>query len=251
MKKSSLLLMAILSFYSSSYAQNIFPATGNAGINTTIPKANFSVNGTVVFAGNHANIDPLVTTNDFSYLANTGQLFIGWNRTASEGETDFIANRGGGGQGGYLFYDYSNTNVLSQLLRITASGNVGIGIANPVEKLAVNGTIHSKEVKVDMNNWADYVFKKEYSLLPLSEVKTYIDKNQHLPDMPSESEVVKSGLNVGEMNKLLAKKVEELTLYLIEKDKNDCAQQSQLNSQQSQIDILKKEVEALLMISKK
>ncbi|WP_158800293.1 hypothetical protein [Pedobacter sp. L105] len=238
MKNLSLLLLLTGMLSVNSYAQNTFPATGNVGINTTNPKANFSVNGTALLAGGQANIDPLVTTNAFTYLANTGQLLVAWNRTASEGETDFIANRGGGGQGGYLFYDYSNTNVLTQLVRITGSGNVGIGVANPVEKLAVNGTIHSKEVKVDMNNWADYVFKKEYLLLPLSEVQTYIDKNQHLPDMPSESELVKSGLNVGEMNKILTKKVEELTLYLIENQK-------ELQELEQEVKLLNKKVDTL------
>ncbi|WP_158800295.1 hypothetical protein [Pedobacter sp. L105] len=119
------------------------------------------------------------------------------------------------------------------------AGNVGIGITNPVEKLAVNGIIHSTEVKVDMTGWSDYVFKKEYPLLPLSEVKTYIDKNQHLPGIPSESEVIKSGLNLGDMNKLLTKKVEELTLYLIEKDaesKNQKAINDQLKTQLKSLD---------------
>ncbi|WP_158800292.1 hypothetical protein [Pedobacter sp. L105] len=113
---------------------------------------------------------------------------------------------------------------------ITGTGKVGIGTVDPKGySLAVNGNIHTKEVNVDVNGWADYVFKNEYSLLPLSEVKTYIDKNQHLPDMPSESELVKSGLNVGEMNKILTKKVEELTLYLIENQKELQELKNQMN----------------------
>ncbi|WP_158800294.1 hypothetical protein [Pedobacter sp. L105] len=226
-------------------------SSGNVGINTVTPMARLSVAGTLLTGGTNANLDPNYVANNISYLANTGQMLIGWNKSALNGEADFINNRGAGGAGGFSFYDYDNANVSTQLLRITGNGNVGIGIATPLEKLAVNGVIHSQEVKVDMTGWSDYVLKKEYPLLPLSEVKSYIDKNQHLPDMPSESEVIKSGLNLGEMNKLLTKKVEELTLYLVDKDKNDRAQQSQINSQQSQIDNLKKQVEALLVISKK
>jgi hypothetical protein len=63
--------------------------------------------------------------------------------------------------------------------------------------------------------WPDYVFKTQYKLPALNEVKAYIDRNHHLPEMPSEQEVKDNGINLGEMNKLLTKKVEELTLYAI------------------------------------
>jgi predicted phage tail protein len=82
--------------------------------------------------------------------------------------------------------------------------------------------------------WPDYVFKPKYVLPTLIEVKTYIDKNQHLPDMPSEAEVTKNGINLGEIVKIQTKKIEELTLYLIDKDK-------QLTDQQKQIEQLKQE----------
>ena len=111
----------------------------------------------------------------------------------------------------------NNTNYFETLNLV--NDNVGIGTKNPDQKLSVNGTIHSKSVLIDLNGWSDYVFKKDYQLRPLSEVKEYIDQNQHLPEIPSEQEMIKKGLDVGEMNKLLMKKVEELTLYLIEKDR--------------------------------
>jgi len=78
--------------------------------------------------------------------------------------------------------------------------------------------------------------------MPLSEVKTYIDKNQHLPEIPTAAEVEKDGVNLGEMNRLLVKKVEELTLYLIEKDKKDKEKEALLKSQQEQIDELKQQL---------
>ncbi|WP_121810191.1 hypothetical protein [Mucilaginibacter kameinonensis] len=126
-------------------------------------------------------------------------------------------------------------------------GNVGIGITNPQNKLDVNGTIHTKVVKVDMTGWGDYVFKPDYRLLSLSALKTYIDQNRHLPEIPSATEIENKGLDIGEMNKLLMKKVEELTLYLIEKDKQDHVRDvaakvkdKQLASLQKQINELKK-----------
>ena len=101
------------------------------------------------------------------------------------------------------------------------AGLVGIGTNDTKGyKLGVNGSVIATSVTVKASGtWPDYVFKKDYRLPPLGEVKTYIDQNQHLPEVPSEAQVIKDGLNLGEMNKLLLKKVEELTLYMIEKDR--------------------------------
>jgi hypothetical protein len=99
-------------------------------------------------------------------------------------------------------------------------GNVGVGTISPDSKLAVNGTIHSKEVKVDMIGWPDYVFKKEYNLPTLEEVEKHITEKGHLENIPSEKEVLINGINLGEMNIKLLQKIEELTLYAIEQQKN-------------------------------
>src|ERR1700761_839125 len=98
--------------------------------------------------------------------------------------------------------------------------------------LTVNGTTHTKEVLVNLTGFGDYVFNSDYNLRSLTEVKDYIDKNHHLPDVPSETEVVKNGLKLGEMDVTLTKKIEELTLYLIEKDSQLKEQQKQLAEQQ-------------------
>jgi hypothetical protein len=120
-------------------------------------------------------------------------------------------------------------------LSVIRGGNVGIGTQTPREALSVNGNIRSKQVKVESANWPDYVFKKDYRLPSLQEVKTYIDQNQHLPEIPSEQQIAKEGLNLGEMNKLLMKKVEELTLYLIEKDQKEKKLEEQIMHQQKSI----------------
>jgi hypothetical protein len=98
-------------------------------------------------------------------------------------------------------------------------GNVGIGISNPAEKLSVNGNIRAKEVKVEAANWPDYVFEEGYKVGTLQELESYIKANKHLPDMPSAKEIDVQGLQLGEMVKMQQKKIEELTLQLIELNK--------------------------------
>lgn len=99
------------------------------------------------------------------------------------------------------------------------NGNFGVGTSNPKNKLDVNGTIHSREVKVDVNGWSDFVFKKEYKLPTLEEVENHIAEKGHLENIPSEEEVLKNGINLGEMNAKLLQKIEEITLYMIDQNK--------------------------------
>ncbi len=127
---------------------------------------------------------------------------------------------------------YINDNPTGNVIIANGGGKVGIGTNNPTHKLSVNGTIRAKEIRVN-TDWADFVFEKEYKLRPLAEVEKYILEHKHLPEIPSAKEIegTEGGLNVGEMSKLFMQKIEELTLYMIEAQK--------------QIDTLKKENELL------
>ncbi|MBP2618393.1 cell wall anchor protein [Chryseobacterium jejuense] len=106
-----------------------------------------------------------------------------------------------------------------------------------------DGKIHAKEVEVKANVWADYVFKKDYQLKSLDEVEKHIAENGHLPNIPSADEVLKNGINVAEMNVKLLEKIEELTLYSIEQNK-------QLKSQSDKIEKLEQQVQSLLSTKK-
>ncbi|MFQ6601757.1 hypothetical protein [Flavobacterium sp. C3NV] len=117
--------------------------------------------------------------------------------------------------------DFNDPNAFYDLILNAKGGNVGIGTASPDSKLAVNGTIHSKEVKVDMTGWSDFVFKKEYNLPTLEQVEKHIIEKGHLENIPSEKEVLENGINLGEMNAKLLQKIEELTLYMIEMKKEN------------------------------
>jgi len=140
----------------------------------------------------------------------------------------------------FTFYAASGTNGLMQLselfyihpeatqaydgmmVKYNGAGNVGIGTNTPQAKLSVNGNILAKEVKVKSDiSVPDYVFDPEYSLLSLSEIETYVKQYRQLPEIPSATDIEHDGLDLAEMNLLLLKKVEELTLHLIEKEKKE------------------------------
>ena len=110
-------------------------------------------------------------------------------------------------------------------------GNVGIGTAPSTSyNLDVAGKIRATEVQIEhLDKWYDCVFEQDYPLKSLDEVKSFVDHNGHLPEVPSEAEVMKNGIIIGEMNSILLKKLEELTLYTIR--------------QQQEIDALKKVLE--------
>ena len=88
---------------------------------------------------------------------------------------------------------------------------------SPDQKLTVNGTIHAKQISVDLNVPApDYVFEKGYKLPPLVDLRNYISINKHLPEVPPATAMAQTDVDVNELNMKLLQKVEELTLYLIE-----------------------------------
>ena len=111
-------------------------------------------------------------------------------------------------------YGKSYVDVQGAGLRVS-SGNVGIGTLNPDFKLTVNGKIKAEEIQVVVDVPADYVFEKDYSLMPLQEVEKFVTENKHLPGMPDAQSLITNGWQVGAMNNKLLEKIEELTLYLI------------------------------------
>ena len=111
---------------------------------------------------------------------------------------------------------------------------------NPSYKLTVDGTISAKEVKVSTTPNSDYVFEPDYPLLPLSEVETHIKEKKHLPGIPSAEEFKQNGVGLGEMDDMLLRKVEELTLYVIELKKENEELAKKVEKQEQEIKKLKK-----------
>jgi hypothetical protein len=128
------------------------------------------------------------------------------------------------------------TGAMSKLMVV--GNNVGIGIDNPYYKLDVNGTIRAKEVKVNLNSGADFVFEPGYRLKPLDEVQSFIKENKHLPEIPTAAEMTNGDTNLGELQVKLLQKIEELTLYVIQ-------QNGELQKQNDEIQSLKSELKEL------
>jgi len=173
---------------------------------------------------------------DVPYLAQhhaQGLLFAGWIASSGEYLKFLIYDVNGVPQNTSVLTDIqdyvANMNSTQQVKNFNVLGKVGIGTTDPKEELSVNGYIRAKEIKVEATNWPDYVLQKDYDLSPLSEVEGYINEHGHLPEIPKASEVETEGVSLGEMNKLLLKKVEELTLHLIEKEKEIRAMQTTAN----------------------
>jgi hypothetical protein len=100
---------------------------------------------------------------------------------------------------------------------------------------AIEGTLKAKEIKVQTDVWADHVFKEPYNLRSLKEVENFIQENRHLPDIPSEEEVEKEGISVGEMNAKLLQKIEEMTLYLLNQHKSMQVQNEKMKQMEEQL----------------
>ena len=200
-----------------NYNINLNPNGGNVGIGTgtTAPDFKLTVNG--------------------NFKVTNGSNFMYY-----DGAADFVLkcnSRGGGGRaivhdgGNSLTLNYANdfsggTRIGTNILFLDGgnsyinTGNLGIGTVAPDEKLTVKGKIHAEEVIVDLNvPVADYVFGKEYKLMPLHKVEEYVNANSHLPEVPSAAEIKEKGMSMGEMQNKLLQKVEELTLYVIQQQK--------------------------------
>lgn len=226
---------------------------GNVGIGTTNPGANLDIVGTATSSSPQLRLRPAGIAGSNSSLPSYLDFFA----TFDNYPADYIPRRvatikarysGGVWGNEVLAFEVGGSNDTFiepvERMRITAAGNVGIGTTNPGSyKLAVEGTIGAREVIVTSFPWADYVFRPGYRLRPLSEVNAYIKANGHLPEIPTETEVKEKGINLGDMQAKLLAKVEELTLHVIQQEKEIRELREQVNRQNKESDDLRRRKE--------
>jgi hypothetical protein len=158
--------------------------------------------GSALWNANKLQDSPIAIT-----VPSSGQV-LKWNGSAWAPATDETDS------GGNDFWLQNGSDIYFN------TGNVGIGTTSPDEKLTVNGKIHAKEVIVDLSIPApDYVFDDGYKLRPMSELENFVIKNSHLPDIPPAKEMEENGIDLSLINMMLLKRIEELTLYIIDQEK--------------------------------
>ena len=204
----------VMSKYSTGGAWIDLPTAGPTGFGTTL--SNGAKNPWIGYAAGTNQWFPNASAGDVCYRNIGGKILLG-NSESVGAVMAVTGNKIGIGT-------INPTEVLSVVGNISSVGN-----------LSVNGNITSKKVKVTSLGWADYVFEPAYKLPSLKQIEAHIAKYKHLPDVPSAKQVEEDGLDLGSSQATLLRKIEELTLYVIEQNKR-------LDKQQKQIEGLKKKV---------
>ncbi|WP_412466277.1 hypothetical protein [Pedobacter sp. KLB.chiD] len=223
MKKFILLAMLIV-FLQYVHAQvNVFPDTGKVGIGTATPRSHLEIKEWIP----SMNIASDKYTEIMVDNEVIGSINFYKHYSIAHAAAIKLLHAGGPtqyGQAHLAFYTSNEWNpfnaIPSERMRIASTGEVMIGTTlSHGYKFSVNGNIRAKEIRVETSDWPDYVFEETYPLESLQQVEQYIKDNKRLPGFPAAKDIEQQGLALGDMLNRQQKKIEELTLYLIEKDK--------------------------------
>jgi hypothetical protein len=188
---------------------HIFYNQGNVGLGTNQPQFKLDIQ-------NANNAQALRVKGD-SYFNNWSDdnEYVKVSADGANGYIDFYGNANGG-----------SLMVNSNSGKAVKMGAGGLEVGGVTR---IYNTVHAKQVKVCTTGWCDYVFEDDYQLKPLADLESYIKKNKHLPEVPSEKEVSNSEIDIFEMQKIQMQKIEELTLYLIQLQKENKELQAVIN----------------------
>lgn len=216
---------------SSSTKGLIIAANGNVGIDSVSadsPFAKLTVDGSIGFptvATPAMYVYPSGTSNPDKPLIVHSPAFPEYGLYYSDPDDQFVMKSSAGDSTPSLVVDLDSNWV-----------SIATATPKPGYELSVNGQIVCEELLVeDSADWPDYVFQEDYRLQPLEEVEAHIKKRKHLPGIPTAAEISKNGLPIGEMQKRMMEKIEELTLHLIEQNKRMTSQDERIRQLEAEL----------------
>ncbi len=188
--------------------------------------------------GTTSSTSRLTVLKDFSAIDNTSVGELKMTDAGIDNAIHFLYKNTGGGQSNINFIDAKANGksifTLNGLGNAFLNGNMAIGtLDSKGYKLAVAGSMIAESVKIKLQSaWPDYIFNKDYKILSIDDIEAYIKTNHHLPEIPSASDVEKTGLDLGVINTKLLQKIEELTLYIIDLRKGNLELKENITKQQ-------------------
>lgn len=227
-----------IGYYANTYGNyaTAFGCSSSGGTYSTSSGDNSYAGGYASIAmGDNANAqnDGATAFGYYTTASGSNSTALGGNTIAASKNSLVLGrfNIGGGNANTWVDTDPlfeigngSSATNKANAVTVFKNGKVGIGTTAAITgnyKLVVEGVIGAQKIKVTQLGWADYVFAPDYKLPPLQDLETYIKQHQHLPDVPSADEVSKNGIDLGDNQAVLLKKIEELTLYVIELNKKN------------------------------
>ncbi len=199
---------------------DVYRDNGSVGVGTSAPTQKLDVDGALRLRGHLYDYSNSNGTTD-QVLTRT-ENGVNWQDANGGGTADNLGDHIATENIQLNGYWLSSDGGDNEGIYVNINGNVGIGTnktSNSDYKLSVEGKIRGREIVVNNLSWADFVFKEDYNLPTLNAVENYINMHGHLPEIPSDAEVLENGVNLGEMQSKLLQKIEELTLYVIELEK--------------------------------